>query len=1158
MGKIFRLHSSGSTSFTDWNKIDGAIGDQQIKQIADPAQASAKKQITSIPSPFARMDLFLTAFSIVGESTNTLDGKTIHHKLVSDSLDIAQLFFELAGFHNNSHYNLEIIPYDFINDLNKLLTQNNPWGEKILGETLQLYYEQDSKTYNFDLLNKIYILKLNSQVIGATSPVTLFFTTANKIFADNITFGNDTLFDDDYRPLYRREKEFQKYIYMLFKGSSELRNRMRTFYEYLEKCKEKLRTEDNGLFSQIEKLNASEYMAKLPTINYGNETQLVEIFDIPLKRKPPVTIASGFTIKPTKEYIGALPLVLQKNMNIPVIYINDEIWDKKVEVPNLDELPLKSRMLPGQTGVKHPYLVVSDFLEPYLVRCIFPLNKDCFFDGNVTLLDKNEKYYLLPIKPLFFEFFNVEDLKGTVNPGNLKMIEIGETAGNAVKVILRIPIEDNRYYISFERTYYENKGGKEVEPSPEQNKGVIIESPFSLSIFPFIRCNENEIPPHYHIQMIERDHTQPAVGREYNLEFYKNDAANQISKLNQDVYRSRKNHGKPTTYNTKYFVLSNNFDLIKVKTPVADAYLVPLWKEYQGGTDEFHFAIDFGTTNTHIEYKKGIEAPKTLEFSAQDSIAANLFHPTKSDKSLQAAGAVYFKDVLEWEFLPPQINSQSNYKFPQRTVLLYSKNTNFNADCFAPADMNVGFIYEKKSIRESEDYTSNLKWGSKDSFNEKKVSAFFLNLILLIRVKIIQNGGSLPLTKIIWFYPTSMEPGHIDKLNSLWDKLCGQYLSKDVHPKSISESLAPFYFYKKNSKIAGGSFNPVISVDIGGGTTDVVIFQQNSPQLITSFKFAGNSLFGNGLGEEFQGGVSGIAKKYVPYFKNILDNNKNDVSSVFNGFLNNSRGEDLNAFLFSLEKSVQLSKEIISYNEVLSKDEHLKIVFLYFYSAIMYHIATLMYSWQKKRGGQIQLPRDIVFSGTGSKILNIITENDKRLEDLTKAIFEKVFNKHDGSNKYEFAKDGLSVTRNQENPKELTAKGGLLVNPKEMVDDIAQIKQVYYHFGKLNGESKIKLKDLSSPLLKELVEEIKEFNKLFLSLNELSQIEFKRYFLVSDQSFELFRDKINNDLDDYAHDARINLQNIYSDDNTIEETLFFYPLIGSIFNIVDKHLTEIN
>lgn len=40
----------------------------------------------------------------------------------------------------------------------------------------------------------------------------------------------------------------------------------------------------------------------------------------------------------------------------------------------------------------------------------------------------------------------------------------------------------------------------------------------------------------------------------------------------------------------------------------------------------------------------------------------------------------------------------------------------------------------------------------------------------------------------------------------------------------------------------------MVSIDIGGGTTDVLIVREGRADLLTSFRFAANSIFGDGYG----------------------------------------------------------------------------------------------------------------------------------------------------------------------------------------------------------------------------------------------------------------------------------------------------------------------
>ena len=79
---------------------------------------------------------------------------------------------------------------------------------------------------------------------------------------------------------------------------------------------------------------------------------------------------------------------------------------------------------------------------------------------------------------------------------------------------------------------------------------------------------------------------------------------------------------------------------------------------------------------------------------------------------------------------------------------------------------------------------------------------------------------------------------------------------------------------------------------------------------------------------------------------------------------------DLINFLFSLEdnKNIKEKHLDIDFGKKLSDDDDFKIIFLLFYTSIVYHVAELM----KLKG--IEHPRNIVFSGTGSRALKIVEE----------------------------------------------------------------------------------------------------------------------------------------------------------------------------------------
>ena len=211
MAYIFRLHNNGANTNADWQQCL-PYGSNVISQIVAPNGSTARKEITSIPSPFARIALVKSAFDEVVKSKD-LNGNTIYHKMVSDSLDVAEIFFNFSTLKDL----FKIVAWDVNSDLNAL--QNS---HPQVYESLKVFLQQDAPVYNFDRFKRMYILvyqgplrKTEMDVVGATSPSTLFFTPANDLtyISNEVSLGQDHPFDNQYQPLYKRDSQFVVYLF---------------------------------------------------------------------------------------------------------------------------------------------------------------------------------------------------------------------------------------------------------------------------------------------------------------------------------------------------------------------------------------------------------------------------------------------------------------------------------------------------------------------------------------------------------------------------------------------------------------------------------------------------------------------------------------------------------------------------------------------------------------------------------------------------------------------------------------------------------------------------------------------------------------------------------------------------------------------------------
>jgi hypothetical protein len=1138
MSHIFRLYKEGRNTINDWDTVS-KYGSAIIEQIEDPNGESSKHEITSIPSPFARIDLVKTAFAKVVEmakKTKTLEGNTIHHKMVSDCFDVGQLFFEFDKHKDK----LEIIVWDKENDLNALLKSDNP-AHRQLGETYRIYLEQDGKEYNFDRMDRIYLLNFTKyesgtaemNIIGGTSPATLFFTSANNLdyVTRNIQFGNDRPFDEHYCPLYKRDLEYLKFLWALRININNFSRLFKELDAYLAESFILMDEKTKKTLNAIKKEDINSY-SDIPVD--GSSSHPVEVLqEVKLKQYIEdcgnIEKDSGFVIDSEYTINGLKPLVLPiDTYTHPTFYTKNNKWDKNTKVPfyvcdeDKKSISPEDRTLPNE-GSHYPYLTISDFLTDTIVRMPYEINKESFFDGNIDRA--NGKSYLLPLTDMFFRFFTTEQLMGNLKDGK-KMFELKNNAGG-ITVVLRIPIIGNnnieykRDYktIEYRRTYFEA-----VEPGIENNDGGLIEEDFVYAQLPLIKF-KNNIDAYYRIVLMSNFDSAD----KYSISFY---LQNNLLKSNFIIRNQLDNrYNKCKTY----ILEKSNFDYLRINCGnEKSGIIIPKFK-LQGGMQQYAFAIDFGTTNMHIEYSVDNDPAKPLDIT-RDEIQIHLLFKVVDIKR---------RNILNFDLIPPIIGSDEEFKIPMRTILSESANTDWNGSVHPMAHVNIPFPYEKKLEPYYNKITTNLKW-SNDKDNMKRITTYIESLFLILRNKVILNNGDISKTKIVWFYPISMTQHRFDLLKKAWEESYKKYFGTDLNNViPITESIAPYEFYKSST----GNASNMVSVDIGGGTSDIVIAQSGDVKHITSFRFAANSIFGDGYttsrDTSTQNGI-------ICQFKdNILEitkkSNMDDLVKIYQRLDNKNISSDIATFLFSLKNNKEVIDANISddldFNKILQVDDTQKIVFVFFYVAIIYHLAHLM------KAKEIPMPRHLTFSGNGSKVIQILTTNTHLLENFTRLIFEKIYGK-------KYPTDGLTIIQSPKLPKEATCKGGIISQVKQDYTQISSTKVVLKGSDNCTFISDETYGNIDKQeYIDRTTEEIRKFIQFIFDLN--NDFSYKNNFGVDNSCLITAKEECFRDLTSNTENGIKQKLSEVSDDDLIEETFFFYPLKGMLYNL-SKKIHELN
>ena len=174
---------------------------------------------------------------------------------------------------------------------------------------------------------------------------------------------------------------------------------------------------------------------------------------------------------------------------------------------------------------------------------------------------------------------------------------------------------------------------------------------------------------------------------------------------------------------------------------------------------------------------------------------------------------------------------------------------------------------------------------------------------------------------------------------------------------------------------------------------------------------------------------------------------------------------------------------------------------------------------------------------------------NRDLDLLTQAVFERVYGE-----KYDV--DGFSVVMERNEPKQITCRGALMqVRDEKGYESIDTLNKLLDNFDtplKFNysmiAKEKLVYDDMTSAdIRKELVDAVREYNEFFCNLCDEMHVVDR--FLVDNKSLVRFRELVNKDLEHHLLNGW-NFVNKNADEKNgsdpIEDTVFFYPIIGSI------------
>lgn len=1165
MGKQLMYGESSQPGWYDYHQMTEDNIDREITDSVNTKKNMSLIPKVSVPSPFARFELVQKAFAnVAAKGENGADMRD--RILVSEALDVAQLFYESGSRPDGEIEIVEWKKYYAIDQLRK----SQDRGKVLYGNALELYMRQENYGFNeklyhtdsgvpFDSLS-IYILTYNGDPIGCTSPTSLFMATPRvSDFQQVLKIDGDKFLFLDRRSLLQRDHAFIEYLYKTVSrikyDSGNTQSPLKGFKDYLVAQRE-LMDKSSELYY---KTNPDQWVGVSESDlmeDYEGTEQYVLGQRLYRRRREDVhkfiPESSDFVIEPTKSPRETLPLVLSNNCPYKNLkyYASNVLWN--LSKHRIDYSIRAQKTLPG-TNIEYPWLCEDDFLDDVLIQLPYDLDRDHFLDDGEP---HNGHSYLPPLKSAFFEYFD-KDLIGKKNGRDpYYRIEEREKDGKLIEAVvtLQIPIRGGQT-IPLKKTYKVGSNKAEdlrsISGRSEEAYGSLVVASLSLSIFPFTKLQEHN---NYSIQLVHMD-----VSDEFEVmaKAFKQREEGIDMEVEWSADDVRSNY-------TRYYTLKDAFDYLQIqlrdkgyKNRIIEAVLIPQWGKTKSGTGTLKFAFDFGTSNSHIAVMEVDSHQNTqLDFKLGNSLVSTI-SPRQTEMTRKVN---LLQKITKQEFVPPVIGGE--YAFPFRTVISAPKEIDFTSKKpTALQRVNIPFVYGKEDHNRDNSIKSNLKWSNNTS-ERKFAGSYIEEMALLARAYAIEHGAKLSDCSFTWTYPLSMRKSAIDDFNAQWIHYYHDYFdpSKEEEDLSdrvtkMSESIAPLLYYYDNDRAL---IQMSLSIDIGGGTTDTVIMRNEKDIKIISFRFGADAIFGAGKVSS-NPMVNHYYDRFVKILKDIggVTDEACKLLTKFHDAPETSVSE-FNSVLFALETNPALSKmssEDRSYNEKLRQDHKRKIIFLYYYAAMVYYLTRLVLETSDNAGEAYPKPEKFLFSGTGSKLLSIIGQKET-LEYITTLLISAF-----SDNKFQYKNGDICIEIEGKEPKQVTAKGALF--KKDLAKEIAEQftesrmvdkKTVNYSMIKDKDGSPLTLTyaDLAKSDYRQIiVDEVESFNRKFIEL--IYKEELVEELGLDEGSVHTLKMLMNKDLRAFL-DTEISEVAKFdnNDDKPYEDALFFYSVKGVIQRLIEE------
>ena len=413
--------------------------------------------------------------------------------------------------------------------------------------------------------------------------------------------------------------------------------------------------------------------------------------------------------------------------------------------------------------------------------------------------------------------------------------------------------------------------------------------------------------------------------------------------------------------------------------------LFPDAQEVQENSNQWSVGIDFGTTNSCVYFKENKDNPKELLFKNRINLP---YEPGTDEEEIEEVMQAHKEFVPTREVPVPFMTILRERSFQETSV----ENLPFRSNFIYYVDQVLYAIQDLPDDKRPLKF--NLKWDEAEQ-SRTKVQYFVSQAVLQAAVEAAANGVKRENLSFNFSYPEAYTADHLKAFKRITKRAVTVGLGDEkfkVQEKTgfLTESISSALYFAKGQEVP--LVNNVVTIDIGGGTSDLSIWQDRNLLWRNSFRLAGKDVLINYLTNNLTliKDISGNDDLLLESYQTLqsIKSNKTKLANGIELLVNSPQFGEAFKNRFNIINGKEKGKELADLTELTLSG------ILYYVAQVINH---LIESGDFKTNADQSKALRICLGGKASTLYKIVFEDSedqeglsKMIEKMTKGIFTSI------------------------------------------------------------------------------------------------------------------------------------------------------------------------